>query len=174
MPKRVVIVGGGPAGNTAASHAARLGASVTMVESDVIGGAAHLRDCIPSKAMIATGGALAAVRRSPEMGLTPAVAGVDPAVLRARIDAIEDRLESETTQLLERQGVQLLRGTGRLTGEHEVTVSGSDGELRLEADAIVLATGSRPRLPEWAAVDGTRVLSTRDAYPRRTGPSTSS
>ena len=165
MPKRVVIVGGGPAGNTAASHAARLGASVTMVENEVIGGAAHLRDCIPSKAMIATGGALAAVRRSPEMGLTPTVAGVDPAVLRARIDAIEDRLESETTQLLERQGVQLLRGTGRLTGEHEVTVSGSDGELRLEADAIVLATGSRPRLPEWAAVDGTRVLSTRDAYP---------
>ena len=55
MPLRFVIIGGGPAGNTAATHAARLGADVTVVEQDVIGGAAHLWDCIPSKAMIATG-----------------------------------------------------------------------------------------------------------------------
>ena len=65
---RLVIIGGGPAGNTAASHAARLGAEVTVVEQDVIGGAAHLWDCIPSKAMIATGGALAAVRPHPGDG----------------------------------------------------------------------------------------------------------
>ena len=44
---RFVIVGGGPAGNTAATYAARLGAKVTMIERDVIGGAAHLWDCIP-------------------------------------------------------------------------------------------------------------------------------
>ena len=50
MPMRFVILGGGPAGNTAATHAARLGADVTIVERDVIGGAAHLWDCIPSKA----------------------------------------------------------------------------------------------------------------------------
>jgi dihydrolipoamide dehydrogenase len=58
MPLRFVILGGGPAGNTAATHAARLGADVTIVERDVVGGAAHLWDCIPSKAMIATGGAM--------------------------------------------------------------------------------------------------------------------
>ena len=103
-----------------------------------------------------------AVRRSPEMGLTPAVAGVDPAVLRAWIHAIEDRLESETTQLLaERQGVQLLRCTGRLTGEHQVTVAGSDGELRVEADAIVLATGSGSVSRSGPPSTATRVLSTR-------------
>ena len=165
MPKRLVILGGGPAGNTAATHAARLGASVSLVEQDVIGGAAHLWDCIPSKAMIATGGALAAVGRSPEMGLTPASAKVDPAVLRERITGIERRLELQTTQLLERQGVQLLRGSGRLIGPNEVMVTTSEGDVVLGADAILLATGSRPRLPEWAAVDGERVLSTRDAYP---------
>ncbi|MFM8862187.1 MAG: FAD-dependent oxidoreductase, partial [Acidimicrobiia bacterium] len=57
MPHRFVIIGGGPAGNTAATYAARFGAQVTMIESDLVGGAAHLRDCIPSKAMIATGSA---------------------------------------------------------------------------------------------------------------------
>jgi dihydrolipoamide dehydrogenase len=56
MTTRFVIVGGGPAGTMAATHAARLGAEVTVVERDVVGGAAHLGDCIPSKAMIATGG----------------------------------------------------------------------------------------------------------------------
>ena len=55
---RFVIIGGGPAGNTAATYAARLGAEVTMVERDIVGGAAHLWDCIPSKTMIATGGAM--------------------------------------------------------------------------------------------------------------------
>src|SRR4051794_34558371 len=54
MP-RLVIIGGGPAGNTCASVAATLGADVTMIERDIVGGAAHLWDCIPSKALIATG-----------------------------------------------------------------------------------------------------------------------
>ena len=49
------VIGGGPAGNQAATYAARLGAKVTVIESDVLGGAAHLWDCIPSKTMIATG-----------------------------------------------------------------------------------------------------------------------
>src|ERR1700748_763591 len=69
MPVRVVIIGGGPAGNTAATVAATLGAEVTLVERDIVGGAAHLWDCIPSKAMIATGGELAGLPRSRVMGL---------------------------------------------------------------------------------------------------------
>ena len=58
MSTRLVIIGGGPGGNTAATVAARLGAEVTVIERDLLGGAAHLLDCIPSKAMIATGGFL--------------------------------------------------------------------------------------------------------------------
>ncbi len=170
MAVRFVIIGGGPAGNVAASHAARLGAEVTLIEKDLIGGAAHLRDCIPSKAMIATGGALAAVRRSPEMGLTGATAEVDAVALRARIEAIEHKLEDGTRQLLDSQGVRILRGTGHLKGPHEVVADTAEGVVEVEADAVLLATGSRPRLPDWAEVDGDRVLSTRDAYPPRTWP----
>jgi pyruvate/2-oxoglutarate dehydrogenase complex dihydrolipoamide dehydrogenase (E3) component len=170
MPQRFVIIGGGPAGNTAATHAARLGADVTVVEQDVIGGAAHLWDCIPSKAMIATGGALAAVGRSPEMGLTAAHATVDPEALKERIEAIERKLEHGTRQLLDSQGVQILRGRGRLLGPNLVVADTADGAVEVEADVILLATGSRPRIPDWAAVDGQRVLSTRDAYPPATWP----
>jgi len=165
MARRFVIIGGGPAGHTAASHAARLGAEVTLVEKDIVGGAAHLWDCIPSKAMIATGGALASVGRAPEMGLHAVSGEVDPVALRKRIESIEQTLEKGIRTLLDSQGVRILHGTGRLTGPNEVVAATAEGEVRLEADAILLSTGSRPRLPEWADVDGQRVLSTRDAYP---------
>jgi dihydrolipoamide dehydrogenase len=165
MPKRFVIIGGGPAGNQAATHAARLGAEVTLVERDTIGGAAHLWDCIPSKAMIATGGALSQINTARGMGITDVSASLDFDSLRQRILSIEDKLRHSITGLLESQGVRLVTGTGRLKGPHEVVVETADGLLELEADVVLLSTGSRPRVPEWAALDGARVLTTRDAYP---------
>jgi dihydrolipoamide dehydrogenase len=162
---RFVFIGGGPAGNTAATHAARLGAEVTVVEKDIVGGAAHLWDCIPSKAMIATGGAKGTIGRAQEMGLTPVEASLDLDALKGRISGITQRLEADTRRLLTSQGVQLLTGTARLAGPREVEVESTDGPVAIEADAILLATGSRPRIPDWAAVDGDRILTTRQAYP---------
>ena len=160
-----MIIGGGPAGNTAATHAARLGAEVTVVERDIVGGAAHLWDCIPSKAMIATGGARLALERSVRMGLTPVDARLDLEALRERIVAIENHLQRNVVGLLDSQGVRLLQGFGRLQGPHEVVVQTANGVEEIEADAVLVCTGSRPRLPAWAPVDGRRVLSTRQAYP---------
>jgi pyruvate/2-oxoglutarate dehydrogenase complex dihydrolipoamide dehydrogenase (E3) component len=165
MAKRMVIIGGGPAGNQAATHAARLGAEVTLVEKDIVGGAAHLWDCVPSKAMIATGGALRLINESEGMGLTSASASVDLDALKARITAIERRLQHSVTDLLESQGVRILQGTGRLRGPNEVLVEAADEHHELEADVVVLSTGSRPRVPEWVEVDHQRILTTRDAYP---------
>ena len=162
---RFVILGGGPAGNQAATNAARLGAQVTLVERDVDGGAAHLWDCIPSKAMIATGGAMAFVERATGMGLAPLDPGLDVDLLKARIAAIEDRLRGSVEGLLADQGVRLLRGTGRLTSAHSVAVETADGREEMEADAILVATGSRPRVPPWCRPDGDRILTTRQAYP---------
>ncbi|MDP9006661.1 MAG: FAD-dependent oxidoreductase [Actinomycetota bacterium] len=164
-PVRFVIIGGGPAGNTAATHAARLGAEVTLVERDIIGGAAHLWDCIPSKAMIATGGTLALTRRSSGMGLEEHDVTLDLDSLGPRNASITDRLSRSVCTLLESQGVRMLRGAGRLKGPHQVVVETDKEVIELEADAVLLATGSRPRVPAWAEVDGERVLTTRDAYP---------
>jgi dihydrolipoamide dehydrogenase len=165
MVKRFVIIGGGPAGNQAATHAARLGAEVVLVEKDIVGGAAHLWDCIPSKAMIATGSALRLINEAQGMGLTQVSAALDFDALKERIASIEQRLQASVTELLESQGVRLLKGRGRLTGPNEVLVEGPEGSQLLEADVIVLSTGSRPRIPDWAPVDHHRVLTTRDAYP---------
>ncbi len=166
MAHRFVVIGGGPAGNTAATTAARLGAEVTLIERDIVGGAAHLLDCIPSKAMIATGGAMDEMRHAANMGLVHVEAQLDFEALRARISAIENRLEGSVTGMLESQGVNLLQGTGRLVDAHHVEVTEADGTTQvIEADTVVLSTGSRPRIPDWAHIDGHRVLTTRDAYP---------
>ncbi len=160
----MVILGGGPAGNTCATVAATLGADVTLVERDVIAGAAHLWDCIPSKAMIATGGELIELSRSHVMGLR-AGGSLDIDALRERMASIERYLHDSIVTLLESQGVRLLRGAGRLKGPHEVVVETAAGIEELEAEYVVVATGSRPRVPEFAPVDGERVLTTRQAYP---------
>jgi dihydrolipoamide dehydrogenase len=166
MSQRFVVIGGGPAGNQAATTAARLGAEVTLIERDIVGGAAHLLDCIPSKAMIATGGAMNDMRRASSMGLVHVEAELDFEALRTRIAGIEERLEGSVRGLLESQGVRLLQGTGRVVAPHEVEVTDASGATQIiEADTIVLSTGSRPRIPEWAPIDGQRVLTTRDAYP---------
>jgi dihydrolipoamide dehydrogenase len=166
MAHRFVVIGGGPAGNTAATTAARLGAEVTLIERDIVGGAAHLLDCIPSKAMIATGGAMNDMRRASGMGLVHVEAQLDFEALRARISAIENRLEGSVTGMLKSQGVNLIQGTGHLVDAHHVEVTEADGTTQvIEADTVVLSTGSRPRIPDWAHIDGHRVLTTRDAYP---------
>jgi len=165
MAKRFVIIGGGPAGKTAATHAARLGAEVTMIEKDVVGGAAHLWDCIPSKAMIATGGALGRMGKAQGMGLCHVTAELDFEALTERIRSIEERLERSNVDLLASQGVRMVQGTGRLTGPNQVVAETADGPVEMEADVVLLSTGSRPRIPDWARVDGKRVLTTRDAYP---------
>jgi dihydrolipoamide dehydrogenase len=169
MPVRLVIIGGGPGGNTAATVAATLGAEVTLIERDIIGGAAHLWDCIPSKAMIATGGELSELTRARTMGLV-AEGHLDVDALRERVASIETHLRESMLGLLESQGVRLIHGRGRLQGPHEVVVETESGTEQLDADFVVLATGSRPRVPDFAPVDGERILTTREAYPPKEIP----
>ena len=175
MATRFVIIGGGPAGNTAATYAARLGAEVTLIERDIIGGAAHLWDCIPSKTMIATGGAIAFTRRLEGMGLEQQAPEVDVDALTERIESIKMRMSRSTTNLLTSQNVTLVHGSARVVSLHEVEVTTVDDAgvataKVIPADAILIATGTRPRIPEWCHPDGERILVTRDCYPPKTFP----
>lgn len=167
---RFVIVGGGPAGHRAATYAARLGASVTVIERDVLGGAAHLWDCIPSKTMIATGGAISFGRRIRGMGLEQALPAVDVEALTSRIERIKGDLQGDIVELLHSQGVRIIDGAGRFTSPRTVRVDGPGGTEEIEFDAALVATGSRPRIPDWCQPDGDRILTTRDCYPPKVFP----
>lgn len=165
MVTRFVIIGGGPAGNTAATYAARLGAQVTMIERDIVGGAAHLWDCIPSKTMIATGGAMSFTRRMRGMGLEQQIAEVDTEALKERIQSIQTRMQRGTTRLLDSQGVSIIHGSAKMLSAHEVEITSEAGVQHITADAVLVATGTRPRVPPWCHPDGERILTTRDCYP---------
>ena len=147
-----------------------MGAEVTVVERDVVGGAAHLWDCIPSKTMIATGGAISFSNRLEGMGLENNDAEVDVDSLTARIASIKNRMRDNNTEILESQGVRILRGSGRFTGPHTIEVECADGHQTVEFDAAMVSTGSQPRVPEWCHPDGDRILTTRDCYPPKVFP----
>jgi dihydrolipoamide dehydrogenase len=165
QPLRFLIIGSGPAGSNAATTAASLGAEVTLVESDVLGGAAHLWDCIPSKSMVASSMRMSNVRATGHLGLAdPGPIRPDMSRLSERRASITGRLTAALRGMLESQGVELLFGRGRFSGTNAAVITEADGEREVHFDAALIATGSRPRQPEWAQVDEERIITTRQAY----------
>ncbi len=161
---RFLIIGAGPAGNTAATIAAAMGARVTVVESSIVGGAAHLWDCIPSKTMAATSVRRSAVVGAAELGIASGEALVDVRQLSARIAAISADLSRGVESMLISQGVEIVHGRGRLVGPDRAAVDDETDVREIEFDLALISTGSAPRVPDWAVVDGERILTTRDAY----------
>ena len=164
IPARLLIIGGGPAGTMAATVAASLGAHVALVEDSIIGGAAHLLDCIPSKTMVASSVRRASVQDSAKLGFVVDEGHMDLARLASHIDTISSDLANSATTILEDQGVTILRGRGSFTGPHTAVAQTADGEVELGFDTALISTGSAPRVPDWAVPDGNRILTTRDAY----------
>jgi len=160
----LLIVGGGPAGTQAATTAATKGARVTLIEKDIVGGAAHLWDCIPSKTMAASALRHTSVRNAVKLGLVNDPGRVDPKVLADRITEITADINITLINLLDSQEVDIIRGTGRFIGAHEAIVETVDGDRRISFDKALISTGSAPRIPDWAEVDRERVLTTRDCY----------
>lgn len=160
----LLIIGGGPAGTQAATTAASNGGRVTLVEKDIVGGAAHLWDCIPSKTMAASALRNTSVRNAVKLGLINDPGKVDPAMLSARINEITADINESWVELLSDQRVEIIGGTGRFIGHNTAGIDTMDGERRVTFDKALVSTGSRPRVPDWAPVDGERVLTTRDCY----------
>ena len=147
-----MIIGGGPAGNTAATYAARLGAQVTMIERDVVGGAAHLWDCIPSKTMIATGGAMSFSRRIHGMGLEQQDAEVDIEALTSRIEEHQGPAAAgHHAGCWRARACSCSTARRDCVSDHEVEVTTAEGTRTIPADAVLIATGSRPRIPTGAS-----------------------
>ena len=173
MSDRVVIVGGGPGGYEAAHVAAQLGAEVTVVDTDGLGGSAVLTDCVPSKTLIATADLMTEMAGAAELGIPfhdhegDAATGVrvDLARVNQRVLALATDQSQDIARRLQRDGVQVVEGRGRLAGPGSVEVSLAAGRQQtLEADAVLLATGARPRVLDDAQPDGERILTWEQVY----------
>jgi NAD(P)H dehydrogenase (quinone) len=172
---RIVIIGGGPAGYEAALVAAQLGAQVTVIERDGIGGASVLTDCVPSKTLIAAAGAMTSVRDSAVLGVHGAelaAVGLDLPAVNHRVKSLAMAQSADIHARLEAEGVRILSGQGRLSDElrglaaHRVQVLDSEGGVteELEGDVVLIATGADPRVLPGAEPDGKRILDWRDLY----------
>ncbi|MEJ7706630.1 MAG: NAD(P)H-quinone dehydrogenase [Nocardioidaceae bacterium] len=169
---RVVIIGGGPGGYEAALVGAQLGADVTVVDRDGLGGSAVLTDCVPSKTLIATAELMTSVEESKQLGVRiPAHPGdldsaatVDLAAVNVRVKALASSQSTYIADKLEAEGVQVVHGTGRLDGPDRVIASTSSGEQSLDADAVLIATGAHPRVLDSARPDGERILTWEQVY----------
>ena len=162
--RHLVIMGGGPAGTQAATTAASKGGRVTLIEKEIVGGAAHLWDCIPSKTMAASALRHTSVRNAAKLGLSTEPTRVDTGVLAERIQVITGDINRNWLELLASQAVDVIYGHGRFVSDHEVVVENDSGERRIGFDRAMVSTGSAPRVPDWAPVDGERVLTTRHCY----------
>lgn len=164
---KVVVVGGGPGGYEGALVAAQLGADVTVVDRDGLGGAAVLTDCVPSKALISTadfmGGFYAAAGLGVRLADSPDpghVARADMVTVNGRVKALALAQSNDIGARMAREGVRVLRGSGRLDGPQRVLVD----QHVLEADVVLLATGARPRELDTARPDGERILTWQQIY----------
>ncbi len=168
-----MIVGGGPGGYEAALVAAQLGGEVTVVDSDGLGGSAVVTDCVPSKTLIATSELMTELSGAPELGVSfedhegdaAHQVTVDLRRVNERVKALAADQSDDIGQRLEREGVRVLRGRGRLEGTGTVVVELPDGGTEtLEADAVLLATGAAPRTLPSAQPDGERILTWEQVY----------
>jgi NAD(P)H dehydrogenase (quinone) len=170
----VVILGGGPGGYEAALVAAHLGAAVTVVDRDGLGGAAVLTDCVPSKTLISTADFMSHFETASDLGVhledhegdevSDSVAEV--ATVNRRILALAAAQSRDIGARLAADGVTVLPATGRLVAPGRVEAQVADGGTTrtLDADVVLVATGATPRVMASAQPDGERILTWQQLY----------
>jgi NAD(P)H dehydrogenase (quinone) len=153
--------------------AAQLGARVTVVDRDGLGGSCVLTDCVPSKTLIATSDRVTAFRDAPRVGVgtESADVAVDLAAVNDRIKALAQQQSDDIAHRLQHEGVTVLPGSGRFAARqpsraHHVEVLDDTGKVvdSVEGDVVLVATGGIPRTLPTAVPDGERILSWRDVY----------
>jgi dihydrolipoamide dehydrogenase len=157
-----VVVGGGPAGYSCALRLADHGLSVALVEARALGGTCLHRGCVPTRAMLEAASIVDAARsRGPRWGIEATIAEVDFARLLGTRDEVVARNAVAVGHHLERAGVSVVTGYGRLAGPRQVVV---DGAILTARRAVVVAAGSTLRTFARIDPDGERVLTTDDAF----------
>ncbi|MEJ8545226.1 dihydrolipoyl dehydrogenase [Brevibacillus borstelensis] len=149
MKKRLIVIGGGPGGYTAALRGSQLGADVTLIEKGQLGGTCLNVGCIPTKSLLESSQIWAkSIQWFPENK-----AGEVPwtSILERKEKAVM-QLRKGVEGLLRKGQIRVVKGTASLASDKKVAVAGEE-QLLLEADAIILATGSRPVVPPIEGID---------------------
>ncbi len=173
LKAKVLVVGGGPGGYVAAIRSGQLGMDTVLVESGRLGGTCLTRGCIPSKALIHAAGQfedMTRAARAPRFGISlPAEPVLDMVATMAWKDGVVGKLNGGVAALLKRAKVKVLTGNGRFSDAKTCHVASDDGDMVVEAEHVILATGSMPvELPHLPF--GGMVISSTEALELQTLP----
>jgi dihydrolipoamide dehydrogenase len=155
----IVILGGGSGGYACALRASQLGKRVALVEKDKVGGTCLHYGCIPTKAYLHAAEIADSAREGDQFGVRSSFEGIDMAGVNAYKDGVVGRLYKGLQGLIKGRGITVVEGEGRLVAAGAVQV----GERRLEAPAVVLATGSYAKTLPGLEIDGQRVITSYEA-----------
>ena len=150
--KTIIVVGGGPGGYVAAIRAAQLGAKVTLVEREHIGGTCLNIGCIPTKCLLHSAELVSEIKdQGADIGVKVSGVEVDFPQVIAHKNAISKQLTQGVAGLLKQNKVTRVDGEATFTGPKKLSVKKSDGSVEeMTADAIIVATGSvnsQPPIP---------------------------
>ncbi|WP_030145084.1 dihydrolipoyl dehydrogenase [Spirillospora albida] len=164
-PYDIVVLGAGSGGYACALRAAELGRRVALIErDDTLGGTCLNRGCIPTKALLHAAEVADQTREAAAFGVRATFEGIDIAAVNAYKDKIVSTTVKGLTGLVKSRGIEIVQGTGRLTGPTTVEVALAGGGARtLEGAHIVLGTGSAPKSLPGLEIDGERVISSDHA-----------
>lgn len=160
----VVVVGGGPGGYVAAIRAAQLGQRVALVERAQLGGVCLNWGCIPTKALLRSADVLRLIRDAAHYGVKTAAPVADVPAMVSRSRAVAAQLEKGVGHLMKKNRITVIAGQARLEGQGVLSVA-AEGQsaTRLQAKAIILATGARARELPGLVVDGKTIWAYREA-----------
>ncbi|CUS02292.2 putative Dihydrolipoyl dehydrogenase [Candidatus Promineifilum breve] len=172
MTKHIIVIGGGPGGIEAACTVAANGGRATIITDSSLGGRAGWDSLLPSKVWLTAADRLGEIDAARTLGLSATANAVDTADVLARLKAVEESWNSAQQAALEELGVEIITGVASFVGPQTVEVVGGDVHAQHTADAIIVATGSVPWLPEGLKPDGRRVIVPRfishlEQLPRR-------
>jgi dihydrolipoamide dehydrogenase len=153
---KITIIGGGVTGYPAAIKAARLGAAVTLIEKDALGGVCLNRGCIPTKALLHAGEVLHTVQGAGEFGIQCGPAKVDFKAVVRRKRRVVEQLRIGVERLLKAKRVRVIQGTAELTDAATVRIT-ETGE-KISTDRILIASGAKPVRLNFEGCDGPDVL----------------
>lgn len=145
----LAVIGAGPGGYMAAIHAAKSGMKVALIERDKVGGACYNTGCIPSKIMLEHSKLVQEIRRGTDWGVTVPEIHIDFAKLMRRKDSVVEELLSNIETFVANAQITFIRGDATVTAERKVII----GDTQIQANNVILATGSRPFVPPFKGID---------------------